>query len=54
MEYESYRIGDAGFIALFDNGLITNDEWVCHPFYIAPLDNPALVRLNLSGQAILI
>lgn len=50
MEYESYNVGDAGFIALFSNGLMTNDEWRVLPVYIAPLDDPACVVEDEFGN----
>ncbi|HRF98016.1 MAG TPA: hypothetical protein PLZ51_22575, partial [Aggregatilineales bacterium] len=26
MEYDTYHVGDAGFIATFSNGVVTNDD----------------------------
>jgi hypothetical protein len=50
MEYDSYHVGDAGFIAYFDNGVVTNDEWKVLPVYIAPLDDPACVVEDEFGN----
>lgn len=35
--------GDGGFIASFSDGTVTGPNWKAQSFYIAPLDNPALV-----------
>ena len=50
MEYDEYNIGDAGFIAQFDNGLVTGADWKCRPYYIAPLDDPACVVEDELGN----
>ena len=51
MEYDSYNVGDAGFIARFDNGVVTDSEWKVLPIYIAPLDNPSCVIEDAFGNA---
>lgn len=51
MEYASFNVGDAGFIARFDNGAVTNAEWKVLPVYISPLDDPACVVEDASGNA---
>lgn len=38
-ELRGYHAGDGGFIANFSDGASTNDDWVCKPFYISPLDD---------------
>jgi hypothetical protein len=50
MEYDTYHVGDAGFIAHFDNGVVTNNEWKVLPNYIAPLDDPACVVEDEFGN----
>lgn len=44
MEYATFNIGDAGFIAYFSDGNGTSGDWRAETFYIAPLDNPSCVR----------
>lgn len=44
MEYATFNIGDAGFIAYFSDGNGTHADWRAETFYIAPLDDPACVR----------
>jgi hypothetical protein len=44
MEYATFNIGDAGFIAYFSDGNGTNGDWRAETFYIAPLDDPNCVR----------
>jgi hypothetical protein len=51
MEYESYNVGDGGFIAWFSNGLVTGSDWKVRPLYIAPLDDPACVVEDEFGNA---
>ena len=51
MEYDSYNVGDAGFIAWFDNGAITSADWKVLPVYIAPLDDPGCVVEDEFGNA---
>lgn len=51
MEYDSFNVGDAGFIARFDNGTVTSEQWKVLPVYIAPLDDPACVIEDQSGNA---
>ena len=50
MEYDSYNIGDAGFIALFSDGTMTNDDWRVQVGYIAPLDDPGCVVEDEFGN----
>lgn len=51
MEYDRFNVGDAGFIAHFDNGAITNADWKVLPVYIAPFDNLACVVEDANGNA---
>jgi hypothetical protein len=44
MEYQSFNIGDGGFIAYFSDGNRTSADWQAETFYIAPLDDPHCVR----------
>ena len=44
MEYQSFNIGDGGFIAYFSDGNRTSADWRAETFYIAPLDDPLCVR----------
>jgi hypothetical protein len=44
MEYQSFNIGDGGFIAYFSDGNGTHADWRAETFYIAPLDDPMCVR----------
>lgn len=51
LEYDNFRVGDAGFIARFDNGAVTSSDWKVLPVYIAPLDDPACVVEDEFGNA---
>jgi hypothetical protein len=44
MEYDSFNVGDGGFIAYFSDGNGTHGDWRAETFYIAPLDDPGCVR----------
>jgi hypothetical protein len=50
MEYDSYNVGDAGFIANFSDGTVTNADWKVLPVYIAPLDDPGCVVEDSFGN----
>ncbi len=50
MEYASYNVGDAGFIARFSDGTITNAEWKVLPIYIAPLDDLSCITEDEFGN----
>jgi len=50
MEYATYNIGDAGLIAYFSDGNGTHADWKSEVFYIAPLDDPACVRITANGR----
>ena len=50
MEYEQHNIGDAGMIAYFSDGNGTHADWKADVFYIAPLDDPACVRVTAAGR----
>jgi len=50
MEYASYAVGDAGIIAYFSDGNGTHADWKADVFYIAPLDDPACVRVTPAGR----
>jgi hypothetical protein len=58
MEYQSFNIGDGGFIAYFSDGTRTSADWRAETFYIAPLDDPLCVRTtggrdsSLCSQAV--
>jgi hypothetical protein len=45
MEYQTFNIGDGGFIAYFSDGNGTHADWRAEAFYIAPLDDPGCVRV---------
>lgn len=47
---ERIHIGDAGFIARFSDGTITNEDWKCKAFYVAPLDDPDCLQLDANGN----
>ena len=51
MEYDTYHVGDGGFIAQFSGGTVTNAAWKVQPYYIAPLDNPKCVAANRDSTA---
>lgn len=51
MEYDSWKVGDGGFIARFDDGTETNASWKCKVFYISPLDDAACVRPGPDSSA---
>ena len=44
LEYDSFNVGDGGFIAYFSDGNGTHGDWRAETFYIAPLDDPSCVR----------
>ncbi len=44
LEYDSFNVGDGGFIAYFSDGNGTHDDWRAETFYISPLDDPSCVR----------
>jgi len=50
MEYSTYNVGDAGFIAYFSDGNGTHTDWRADVFYIAPLDDPSCVRVTPAGR----
>jgi len=50
MEYDSWQLGDAGFIAYFSDGTRTDASWRAETFYIAPLDDPSCVRQTPQGR----
>ena len=50
MEYDRYNVGDAGLIAHFDNGAITNADWKVLPVYIAPFDNLSCLNEDQYGN----
>jgi hypothetical protein len=47
---DQLHIGDGGFIATFSDGTVTSSEWVCRPFYIAPLDDPSCIVVDANGN----
>jgi hypothetical protein len=49
MEYQSFNIGDGGFIAYFSDGNRTSAAWRAETFYTAPLDDPLCVR-TMGGR----
>jgi hypothetical protein len=51
MEYDDYRIGDGGFIALFSDGTVTDAAWKAAALYVAPLDNARCVLDDGAGNA---
>ena len=50
MEYDTYNIGDGGFIAYFSDGTRTGPDWRVETFYVAPLDDPSCVRATPLGR----
>lgn len=50
LEYATYNVGDAGFIAYFSDGNGTHGDWRAETFYVAPLDNPSCVRVTPAGR----
>ena len=50
MEYSTYNVGDAGFIAYFSDGNGTHTDWKADVFYVAPLDDPSCVRVTPAGR----
>ncbi|MCX6857017.1 MAG: DUF1566 domain-containing protein, partial [Verrucomicrobia bacterium] len=44
-----YHPGDGGFMASFSDGTVTNSQWKAQSFYIAPLNDPALVIEQANG-----
>jgi hypothetical protein len=50
MEYANFNVGDAGFVAYFSDGNGTHADWRAETFYIAPLDDPACVRVTPAGR----
>lgn len=49
LEYDRMNVGDAGIVARFSDGTVTDETWKAEVFYTAPLDDPACVRLSPSG-----
>lgn len=45
----AYHPGDGGFMASFSDGTVTDGRWQAQSFYIAPLDDPALVVERADG-----
>ena len=45
----SYHPGDGGLFASFSDGTVTNSQWKAQSFYIAPLNDPALVIEQANG-----
>jgi len=50
LEYDTYNVGDAGFIVYSSDGNRTGPDWRIETFYIAPLDDPSCVRLTPGGR----
>ncbi|YCM42281.1 YHYH protein [Verrucomicrobiaceae bacterium 227] len=44
-----FHAGDAGLIASFSDGTVTNADWKAQVFYIAPVDDPANLVLQKDG-----
>ncbi len=49
-QQERIHIGDAGFIATFSDGTVTNEDWKCKAFYVAPLDDPGCIVIDEHGN----
>jgi arylsulfatase A-like enzyme len=47
---DPYHPGDGGFCASFSDGTVTNSQWKTQSFYIAPLNDPALVIEQADGR----
>ena len=50
LEYNTYNVGDGGFIGYFSDGNRTGPDWRAETFYIAPLDDPSCVRATAAGR----
>lgn len=50
MEYDSYHVGDGGFVASFSDGTVTDATWKAEAFYFAPLDDPNCVTEGANGR----
>ncbi|KAA3646604.1 MAG: hypothetical protein DWQ07_10375 [Chloroflexi bacterium] len=46
----SYHIGDGGFIASFSDGTVTNADWKCQVYYVAPVDDASCVAVDANGN----
>lgn len=44
-----FHPGDGGFMASFSDGTVTGPDWRAQTFYIAPLNDPALVMQRADG-----
>jgi len=49
-QQDRIHIGDAGFIATFSDGTVTNEGWKCKAFYVAPLDDPGCIVIDEHGN----
>ena len=49
LEYDRMNVGDAGIVARFSDGTVTDASWKAEVFYLAPLDNPGCVKIPQSG-----
>ena len=45
----AYHPGDAGLIASFSDGTVTNGDWKAQTFYIAPIDDPENLVVREDG-----
>lgn len=49
LEYARMNVGDAGIVARFSDGTVTDGSWKAEVFYLAPLDNPGCVKTSQPG-----
>ena len=45
----AYHPGDAGLIASFSDGTVTNGDWKAQTFYISPIDDPSKLIVRDNG-----
>ena len=51
MEYDTYNVGDGGFIARFSDGAVTGADWRCQVFYAAPVNDASCVGEHRDTSA---
>jgi hypothetical protein len=51
MEYDTYNVGDGGFIAHFSDGAVTGADWRCQVFYAAPVNDASCVGEHRDTSA---
>ena len=51
MEYDSWNVGDGGFVASFGDGTTTGASWKCRAYYISPLEDASCVQPGPDSSA---